>query len=1544
MDALTFGSRRPLRARRCLTAVDAGFWRFDAAEAAEAAREVVHHDPDAPWQRIPTPADAAAAAASVAELAAEFLKLPPSIRGALGRATSNAAQLSDDRLQGLAELLQNADDEGAATAYFHIDNDRLLFGHNGSDFTLPDVWGLTIPWLSEKTGQAEKLGRFGIGLKTLQSLSETLEGHNGHFHISLGRSTLQPASGDPGWPNQPLSATTVFVVPFEHGATTQNEVAEWLQSWGDAGLLFLRKLRTVTLLDADGAAVARLAVKRSGAESVSLAGGGATRSTVSTGDGRTWLHYARDAQSPAGRRAGKSHRDTTPVAVAFPRFDSDTGHVHVGLPVRSVGFPFRFAGQFDPLANRRDVADSQWNLDLVELVADLWRDATLDLFRIDARTAWAAVPLDAEYAANAFSAGQLDEALHRTLMTESRLDFAKALRLVARGGSEHPLSDLAYETPDLTDIVTDDDTRGLAETADVITKENRSYDDRWRRVISDLADIGAKAPAVVDAARAVRLLNGDERTVEFVADLTAAVIAVATLEDEEDEDLEAELAGSRCLALSDGILISPEAATDLQVLLPEDASELWSTLGMGLQLHPAYTERPGWPVVARWLDDSNTLRRTATDEDALRVLAAAGRVDVELAEPLSDDQAKALRAALESVEETQRSGLGVGIDRAIRLEATVYQVGGKRKQMFARPADAYFIEKDKNSWSNAAKKTAGLVWLHRRYSEALRTPAGRAGIGAQRLFRLLGAESVPRLAGFPNNGAFYKRYAYHASGLWRTAPGSPARRRKQLDEVGAQCTLDDLASPDLEAVLADIAGESNAPRRRERANALVGCLARNWDRLEPHTRVTAANPDNGWRHRGEVDAWWVSQAASVAWLTNGRGRPAPPGQLRLKTLTNEAMHGADPALYLAGGYDLPPHRDVLTALGVEGNPTVAALIGKLSEMRAAHLAGQSLHRDRPGAHPMTVREATDLAAPFYQALAAEVHGGAVQRVGNMQASVLRSHFDRGDGLIITNHGWRRTALTRSGAPIFGDLAAFVPAVSGTEPLWAALGVRGPTAEDAKGVIKKLAGTRSMSTDERQIMLEALRVLARTSPDRLGQLRRHPVYVGSGWMSKRPVYAVENPLLAEALQAKAPIWQPGGQLTQLKTLIEPLALTSIDDVHAHVLHESSATYDADLTETFGCAVRNLQTDLTLSAPRTAETISITWEELAEFQVAVLPDLRVQVAVPDGAGHQVPLPAWLEVHRKALFVRAPEEASRARSGGYAIASSFRTSPRELAHAWLAAWADAEAGAQAELVVSAAARAAEEKRRREKSQAALTSLPTSTRIHPTRPARSAKKIASFNQGAPGSHQPPSRARTLVDPSALVLQEAAGEIIVGGPPGEGSTNSAGSVGSFATGKSNLKEPRRDQPKQASSGGRGPLNYTAEERESAGMELLRIVLAGDDCILTDVRHQPNVGADAVDDRGRYFELKVHQGAIPDTVKLEDSQIQRAMTTDDFYLVLVGNVEEGQGNPEVRIIHDPLHHLKVQPQGAVHLTGVLSAEVTRSWTFESVADEDYEGL
>jgi hypothetical protein len=208
----------------------------------------------------------------------------------------------------------------------------------------------------------------------------------------------------------------------------------------------------------------------------------------------------------------------------------------------------------------------------------------------------------------------------------------------------------------------------------------------------------------------------------------------------------------------------------------------------------------------------------------------------------------------------------------------------------------------------------------------------------------------------------------------------------------------------------------------------------------------------------------------------------------------------------------------------------------------------------------------------------------------------------------------------------------------------------------------------------------------------------------------------------------------------------------------------------------------------------------------------------------------------------------------------------------------------------------------------------------------------VPARDDSTPGAPAP-AKARTLIDTESLELRDPEGEIIRRRQTHEvsalsGQTNPADG----ADVKRGLKDPNHQNPKRLLANSAARLNYTPEERETAGLELLRRVLAADETTLTDVRHQPNVGADAVDDHGRYYELKVHAGPVPDSVKLEDSQIERALTTSEFYLVVVGNVEDGNADPEVRIIHDPLHQLTPQPRGSVHVSGIHTADAAR-WTF-----------
>jgi hypothetical protein len=618
---------------------------------------VADHDPVTPRTQDLIPHDAAAAAEGIRQLKQHLEGLPKFVQRAMEGAAGSAGQLSDDRLQGLAELIQNADDLAATHAYLAIDatNSRLLFAHDGSGLTLHDVLALAVPWLSLKITEVEMLGRFGIGLKTLHSLSEILEVHEGHFHMRLEAQTITPLDNNFEWPGQdPVPGGTVFAVPFDHpGAVSTNDVAAWLAQWGEAGL---RHLATLTLLDSEGKEVAQLRLDRGTPEKLVFERGIVARRTVTASDGRQWLVYTRRALVPAGKkRARKAQAPLTPVALAFPQFDSDNGHLHVGLPVRPVGLPFRVLAQFDPLVNHRDINETEWNLALIPLIAQLWSDAALDLFELSPSASWSAVPLDAEFSKDERTTGRLRDAFETHLLTAARHEFAEQLLLDGGHGELLPLPELAYEVPELEGILETADVQQVAETEGTITKAARSANDRWRDVLDELDDLGAKTPTIVHIRGALDLLLDHNRAPEFVASLTAVGL---------EADLDHLLWSMPCLVLDDATHTSPDDLGKLDVLLPEKASELWDALGIGTRLHASYRDADGWKVVRDWLRREDVLLTDASNYAALRVLADAGRSGVELPVPLTDGQAGAIRATLEEIPEDDRWRVGPGIGGA----------------------------------------------------------------------------------------------------------------------------------------------------------------------------------------------------------------------------------------------------------------------------------------------------------------------------------------------------------------------------------------------------------------------------------------------------------------------------------------------------------------------------------------------------------------------------------------------------------------------------------------------------------------------------------------------------------------------------------------------------------------------------------------------------------------------------------------------------------------------------------------------------------------
>ena len=1491
-------------------------WVFSADEAEQVAQVVVDYDPATPRTQKLVPRNVQAASRGARHLTAQLKRLPKSILSSLEGAETSAGQLSDDRLQGLAELIQNADDLGATHAYFAVDevNSRLLFAHNGAGLTLHDVWALAIPWLSLKTTEDEMLGRFGIGLKTLHSLSETLEVYEGNFRLRLVAQTIEPLDDTISWPGaHPLPGGTVFAVPFDNDAVTTSYVAAWLTQWGEAGLVFLRNLGTVKLLDAGGAEVETLRLDRGPFEDVGLGSGTAQRRSVTAPDGRHWVVYVRRAPAPAGRkRARKAQAALTPVALAFPRFDGDAGHLHVGLPVRRIGFPFRVLAQFDPLANRRDISDSDWNMGLVPAVAQLWRDAALDLFNLDAGAAWSAVPLAAEFSDDDRTTGRLRDSLETHLMTAARLSFAEDLRLDGGRGEELPLHQLAYEVPELEGIVEPADVEQVAETAGTVILSARSVDDRWRDVLDELEDLGAKAPLVVGVSDALVLLEDKGRSPRSVADLTAVALGA---------DLASRLSELPCVVLDDESHVVPDEQAPLDVLLPKRAGELWDTLGMGSRLHPEYRASKQWKVLRDWMQDEDLRLVDASDQAALRVLAETGESGSYLMDPLSDAQLSAVRAALETVDESWRGRLGRGIGKAVLLDAFSFDTSDERIVTYARPCDAYLIENEANTWFTAAGHAPGLVWLHRRYAKDLRAPSGREGLGPQRLFRLLGAETAPRVIPHPDT---HKRYSYYAAGVRQYAEGSPVRRIKLLSQHHATYTVEDYASPDLDAVLNDIAAEKDPSRRRKRATSVLATLSRAWGRLEELATTKAVSEDHGWVERGEVEAWWLSSAASIPWLTAEKGKPAPPGELRIKTSSTVTLYGDDPERYLAPAFATAAHTDVLLALGVAGDAGVSELMAKLREIR-------SETRDDP------VRGA-DLAARVYRELAYHLRGsGSSRTLGTLTRTSAIAAFAHDTGLIATNLGWLRPSVVLSGPPIFRDRRAFTPSVPGAEPLWTFLGIRRPNADDARGVLRQLAKVKRLDVEDEMVMLDCFRVLAAGPPTQLGVLRRTPLWVGDRWVAKRPVFAVSNPLIADALADKLPIWTPGGALSQVESLVEPLGLTRLDSSQATVLDAVDAIYDADLTNVFVRAVTNLRADLAMSDAFAEASLVCSWDDLAQVRVCLLPEIHVELPDPSrGTPLSLDVDAWLDLGSRTFLVVDASKVGWPTSGAYAVASAFTGDSRRIAHDWLAAWSTAFAGDEAEAAASAVSTDANLKRQRaETAEVKLREFAEHTKqLRKKSSSKLPKPTTSSGDG--GSKSTPAAKvhapRLLVDTDALALTNENGEIV--GGSGSGSKATRGKAAKKSRPK--LNEPDLTKTSKPSGGaGRGPTNYTEREKEDAGMELVRKVLGSDLKGVPDIRNQHNVGADAVDELRNFYELKAHAGAIPDVVRLQNSQVQRALQPGGkFFLVVVGNLEQGGPEPEVRIITDPFDHLNVEDSGHVTVSGVQSAHSLR-YTFSS---------
>src|SRR5216684_560882 len=154
-----------------------------------------------------------------------------------------------DPVHFIFELLQNAEDQDATEAHFVLSADYLVFRHNGKPFTRADVENITGIGNSDKTEEANKIGRFGIGFKSVFAITARPEIYtlleDNPFAFAIEHLVVPVAIS--GNIEQGDQYNTQFIFPFIKGqeSTLYSKIRERLSTLGFETMLFLQNLTAI---------------------------------------------------------------------------------------------------------------------------------------------------------------------------------------------------------------------------------------------------------------------------------------------------------------------------------------------------------------------------------------------------------------------------------------------------------------------------------------------------------------------------------------------------------------------------------------------------------------------------------------------------------------------------------------------------------------------------------------------------------------------------------------------------------------------------------------------------------------------------------------------------------------------------------------------------------------------------------------------------------------------------------------------------------------------------------------------------------------------------------------------------------------------------------------------------------------------------------------------------------------------------------------------------------------------------------------------------
>ncbi|MFW9257666.1 sacsin N-terminal ATP-binding-like domain-containing protein [Nostoc sp. CALU 546] len=156
--------------------------------------------------------------------------------------------LYSDRTHFIYELLQNAEDAGATKVNFKLFNDHLKFYHNGRLFTEADVQGICGLVKSTKKEDLTKIGKFGIGFKSVYAYTDSPEIHSGDEHFFIEHYVRPHAVMSDVIISREY--TTLFIIKFNKQdlskAAAYQEIETHLRKFNPRNLLFLNYIEEIS--------------------------------------------------------------------------------------------------------------------------------------------------------------------------------------------------------------------------------------------------------------------------------------------------------------------------------------------------------------------------------------------------------------------------------------------------------------------------------------------------------------------------------------------------------------------------------------------------------------------------------------------------------------------------------------------------------------------------------------------------------------------------------------------------------------------------------------------------------------------------------------------------------------------------------------------------------------------------------------------------------------------------------------------------------------------------------------------------------------------------------------------------------------------------------------------------------------------------------------------------------------------------------------------------------------------------------------------------